>query len=58
MTELPKSLTNEVQAAMSMDAALKLLGVSAVTQEPLSVVIDRAAEAVRTQLAGRKGTQP
>lgn len=57
MTELPKSVTNEVQSAMSHDAALKLLGVAAVTQEELTAVIDRAAEAVRTQLAGRKAQQ-
>lgn len=55
MTELPTSLVKEVQAAMSADAARKLLGIASVLGDDLTVVIDRAAEQARTSLAGRKG---
>lgn len=57
MTELPATVIKEIQGAMSPEAARKLLGIATVLGDDLTAVIDRAAEAARTTLAGKKAGQ-
>ena len=58
MTELPASIIKEIQGAMSAEAARKLFSVATITGDGFAIVIDKAAEAARASLAGRKGQQP